>query len=594
MYKAIKNTKLTCGMHKQRYDLNRAYIMSLKTENLLQNHYGEAGLWNPWWEHECSDCHGGWESPASAIRGHYLGHWMSAAAKMYFYQNDLEARTKLDFIIDELERCQESNGGEWVHSCPEKYLRWLLDDRSVGVPQYNIHKTMMGLWDSYEFGGSEKALKILLNFTEYFVRFTDGLSEEKIDDILDIETGGMLEIFANVYNITKEDKHYKLMKKYVRRRLFIPLLEGRDALTNMHANTTIPEALGIARVYEVTGEKTYLDMVSAYWDFAVEKRGYYATGSANSGEIWCPPDDFASRFGDRNQEHCNQYNLIRLADFMFRQTGDKKYGDYTERSIYNSIFAQQNQYSGMVAYYLPLKPGGKKEWSTPKNSFWCCVGTLSQAHTNHPAYTAYQNGNEIIVSQYIGSQISSEINGKEVLINISEDGQGGDTNRLKTYDPGTVHKPEYIKYNISVKSECDCTLKMRIPWWAKLVTMLSAGGKEIELRQRDGYAVLEIGSGETSINIGFKREISLVKIPGNENLAAFMDGPYVLAMLDAQEIVLPTGLKTEEMLRPLDARNWGSWGDRYLLQLEDKSIPVMRLCDITDEVYTVYARVGNN
>ena len=52
------------------------------------------------------------------------------------------------------------------------------------------------------------------------------------------------------------------MDRYYRRRLFEPLLEGKDVLTNMHANTTIPEVLGCARAYEVTGEEKWLTIVN--------------------------------------------------------------------------------------------------------------------------------------------------------------------------------------------------------------------------------------------------------------------------------------------------------------------------------------------
>src|SRR6185437_12423016 len=49
------------GILRQRADLNRAYMLSLKSENLLQNHYMEAGLWGP--RLQPNGCHWGWESP---------------------------------------------------------------------------------------------------------------------------------------------------------------------------------------------------------------------------------------------------------------------------------------------------------------------------------------------------------------------------------------------------------------------------------------------------------------------------------------------------------------------------------------------------
>ena len=54
-------------------------------------------------------------------------------------------------------------------------------------------------------------------------------------------------------------------------------------LTNMHANTTIPEIHGAARAWEVTGEERWRRIVEAYWRCAVIDRGYYCTGGQTNG-----------------------------------------------------------------------------------------------------------------------------------------------------------------------------------------------------------------------------------------------------------------------------------------------------------------------
>jgi len=100
--------------------------------------------------------------------------------------------------------------------------------------------------------------------------------------------------------------------------LFEPLLAGADVLTNMHANTTIPEILGAARAWEVTGDDRWRAIVEAYWRQAVTARGYFATGGQTCGEIWTPPHEQAARLGDKNQEHCTVYNMMLLADRLLR------------------------------------------------------------------------------------------------------------------------------------------------------------------------------------------------------------------------------------------------------------------------------------
>src|SRR5690625_464814 len=85
----------------------------------------------------------------------------------------------------------------------------------------------------------------------------------------------------------------------------------------MHANTTIPEVVGCERAFEVTGDKIWLEIVGSYWTCAVEERGVLATGGNTSGEVWMTKMKCKARLGDKNQEHCTVYNMIRLADCLF-------------------------------------------------------------------------------------------------------------------------------------------------------------------------------------------------------------------------------------------------------------------------------------
>ncbi len=88
----------------------------------------------------------------------------------------------------------------------------------------------------------------------------------------------MLELWADLFAVTKDEEHLELMNRYYRRRLFDPLLAGEDILTNHHANMTIPEAHGAARAWEVTGEQRWRDIAEAYWDCAVTRRDQFCTG----------------------------------------------------------------------------------------------------------------------------------------------------------------------------------------------------------------------------------------------------------------------------------------------------------------------------
>ena len=71
--------------------------------------------------------------------------------------------------------------------------------KQVWAPHYTIHKVFMGLLDMYEYAGNEIALEIAENFAGLVLRdWTGRFSREEMNDILDFETGGMLEIWVEL------------------------------------------------------------------------------------------------------------------------------------------------------------------------------------------------------------------------------------------------------------------------------------------------------------------------------------------------------------------------------------------------------------
>ena len=343
-----KKVSLLQSDFNDRFNVNREYVVSLKNDNLLQNYYIEAGLKS--WSSKPEGIHWGWESPECQLRGHFLGHWLSAASKIFDQTGDDEIKGKADRIISELYRCQKENGGKWAGSIPQKYFDWIASGKRVWAPHYTVHKTFMGLVDMYKYSQNSKSLDIADRWADWFHEWSGNYTRQQMDDILDFETGGMLEIWADLYGITGKQKYIELMERYDRPRLFEKLLANEDPLTNKHANTTIPEIHGAARAWEVTQDSRYRKIVEAYWNQSVLERGYFCTGGQTNAEVWSPKHTLGTRLSPTNQEHCVVYNMIRLADYLFRWTGDVNYLDYIERNIYNGIFAQQNPYTGMVIY----------------------------------------------------------------------------------------------------------------------------------------------------------------------------------------------------------------------------------------------------
>lgn len=598
--------KLLNGTLKRKTELNRTYIMGLKNENLLRNYYIEAGLWSD--SDKLTDIHWGWESPTSQLRGHFLGHWLSAAARIYATSGDMEVKGKADYIVSELARCQQENGGEWVGSIPEKYLEWTARGKDVWAPQYTIHKTFMGLIEMYQLTANKQALQIAVNWAKWFYRWTGQFSREKLDDILDYETGGMLEIWAELFEITGDGEYFELLNRYYRRRLFDPLLEGKDVLTNMHANTTIPEILGAARAFEVTHDNRWKNIVEAYWNLAVEERGTYCTGGQTCGEIWTPPGKLSSRLGGKNQEHCTVYNMMRLSEFLFRWTGDIKYADYWERNLYNGILAQgywEGSYThgvkpevsdkGLISYFLPLQGGAKKAWGSETGHFWCCHGSLVQANAAHNSGIYYMDGEIVTLCQYIPSEINFEIKGCSVKITQDIDKLASSVQNGYHTNAEVKSRPDRIVAEIRIESEkvVDFTLKIRLPWWLKSPAVITINSEVQNIESKpSSYVSISRNWGKDTLRIELPKGLTVCPLPDAPDTVAFMDGPVVLAGLCSEDRIL-YGDKSvpETILIPDNEREWGNWKNGYRTHNQEKGLRFIPLNEVGYEAYTVYFQI---
>jgi uncharacterized protein len=594
------SVKLLPGLFQQRYDLNRKYMLALKTENLLQNYYQEAGLWNPPF---CpGNIHWGWESPTCQLRGHFLGHWLSAAAHIAANTGDQEVKGKADYIISELARCQRENGGEWVGSIPEKYLEWIARGKPAWAPHYTLHKTLMGLWDMYAVGNNPEALEIVLRWAHWFHRWSGQFSREQMDNILDIETGGMLEVWANLFGVTGESEHADLMRRYARRRFFDALIAGRDVLTNMHMNTTIPEVQGAARAWEVTGEPHWRKVVEAYWRSGVTERGSYITGGQSNGEGWSPPQELSSRLGLRTQEHCTVFNMMRLANYLLRWKDDPYYADYWERNLWNGILAQQHPDTGMVAYFLPLYAGAEKEWGSPTEDFWCCHGSLVQAHSIYADHIWFEQTGGLTLSQYIPCELAWIHNAQSIHIRLIQD--------LQLQSP---HRPNSLAYSLHVQSDTpqEFSLRLRLPWWLSGEARLTLNGEPLQgYSAASGYMEITRPWADDTLHILLPKSLVVVPLPDDPETFGLMDGPVVLAGLNpgrqpsgkshrpgthASDTHLISGIslkgdlsRPETVLIPDNEREWEYWRGDYRTHGQSQDFRLIPLYEVRDEVFTVY------
>lgn len=588
------SVKILPGVFRERMDVNRQYLLELDTNCLLQNFYLEAGIILPGLQvvdnPETANLHWGWEAPTCQLRGHFLGHWISAAAKLIAADGEPELRVKLDKIVSELARCQELNGGEWVGSIPEKYFTRLIKNQYIWSPQYVMHKTIVGLSDAYIYAGNTQALDILSHLSDWYITWTEKAAETNPHAVYAGEEAGMLEVWAQLYQLTKDEKYLTLAKRYADAGLFRKLKEGKDSLTNCHANASIPFTHGAAKMYEITGDSDWLEVIKLFWKAAVTDRGMFSTTGMNAGEFWVPPHMQGHFLGSSDQEFCTVYNMVRTASYLLKYTGEARYADYIERALYNGFLAQQNAQTGMPAYFLPLGAGSRKKWGTKTRDFWCCHGTMVQAQTLYPELVWFTDGDKITAAQYIPSEFTAEMNGANVTVS--------QTTGMKYYndqaffdekDDGQMSR-WLLKFSVKCDKPVRFTLSLRVPEWAKGVE-LEVNGKNTAAPVKDGWLDITADWQNDSVQVFFPSELRAETLPDMPELMSVVDGPIVLAGITGSDCGITGADKLNEQFMPQMEHTYGTFPWRqnsWRTRNQPQSVMFRPLYEVTDEEYTVY------
>jgi uncharacterized protein len=517
----LQDVRITDGPFKNAQDVDLKYILDMEPDRLLAPYLIDAGF--PTKE----DRYGNWES--IGLDGHIAGHYLSALAMLYASTDNPELKTRLDYMLSELERCQNKNGNGYVGGIPQGKIFWErinkgdIDGSGFGlnntwVPLYNIHKLFAGLIDTYHITNSEKAKTIVVKLGDWFIDLIAPLSDEQIQNILRTEHGGINESFADLYIITKDDKYLETAKKLTHKNFLNPLLQKEDKLTGMHANTQIPKVLGFEKIAELTNNQKLSDAVKYFWNNVSQTRSV-AFGGNSVSEHFNPVNDFSGMIkSNEGPETCNSYNMLRLSKALFINNNDASYLDFYERTLYNHILSSQHPEKGGFVYFTPIRPNHYRVYSQPETSMWCCVGSGLENHTKYGELVYSHNNTDVFVNLFI----PSTLNWKEKGIELTQ-------NTKFPYE----NQSEII---LKLKKKQTFSLNIRQPKWAENFEILVNG--KVQKIQENPSSYISINrtwkSGD-NITIRFKTSTHLENLPDGSNWVAYVDGPIVLAAKTSTE-----------------------------------------------------------
>ncbi|HSD06737.1 glycoside hydrolase family 127 protein [Flavobacterium sp.] len=517
----LKDVRLKDGPFKNAQDVDFKYIMDLNPDKLLAPYLLDAGI------PPKSNRYGNWES--IGLDGHIAGHYLSALSMMYAATGKIELKNRLDYMLSELENCQQKNGNGYVGGIPQGKVFWDrihngdIDGSSFGlnntwVPIYNIHKLFAGLNDAYRYTGSEKAKTILIKLGDWFIVLIRPLSDEQIEKILKTEHGGINESFADLYTITKNKKYLETAERLSHKAFLNPLLKKEDKLTGLHANTQIPKVIGFEKIATLSGNKEWSSAVDFFWDNVTQKRTV-AFGGNSVSEHFNPTNDFSGMLkSNEGPETCNSYNMERLSKALFLHKNDVKYIDFYERTLYNHILSSQHLVKGGFVYFTPIRPNHYRVYSQPQTSMWCCVGSGLENHTKYGELIYTHLDDALFVNLFI----PSVLNWKEKEMVLEQ------TTKFP-YENNS-------QFVLKLKKPQTFALNIRYPKWAENFEILLNGKvQKIELTP-SGYSTISRKWKDGDVlTIQFKTATHLENLPDGSNWSAFVNGPIVLAAKTSTE-----------------------------------------------------------
>ncbi len=496
-------------------DMN--YILELDVDRLLAPYLREAGLTPK------AESYGNWEN--TGLDGHIGGHYLTALSLMYASTGDVRMKERMDYMISELKKCQDSYGDGYLAGIPGGHDMWKeiaegkIEAGSFSlnkkwVPLYNIHKIYAGLRDAYLYGGSEVAKDMLIKLSDWAIQLVSQLSEEQIQDMLRSEHGGLNEVFADVAEITGDSKYLHLARQFSDLSILNPLLNQEDKLTGLHANTQIPKVIGYKRVADVENDKSWSDAAKFFWENVVTKRSV-CIGGNSVREHFHPIDDYSSMLdSEQGPETCNTYNMLKLTKLLFLSDPQGKYMDYYERALYNHILSTQNPDKGGFVYFTPMRPGHYRVYSQPQTSFWCCVGSGLENHAKYGEMIYAHQGDDLLVNLFI----PSKLNWKEKNIEIIQQSD---------FPEGDI-----VSLTINPQGKTDFNLKVRYPQWVNrgdLKVELNGESSDFKIEENGYISVNREWNKGDVVKVFLPMHIAMEQIPDHEHFFSFKYGPIVLA-----------------------------------------------------------------
>jgi DUF1680 family protein len=476
---------------------------------------------------------------------------------------DPKLEVLLDSLISIIKTGQEKDGylttwrtinpakppADWVKV--DKGVRW--EYMNMSHEEYNAGHMYEAAAVHFKATGKRNFLDIALKNADLFVK-TFGEDNGQILAVPGhqiIETG-----LVKLYEITGKDDYLKLAKFFLDHRGdpnkkenygeysqdHKPVIQQDEVVG--HAVRAVYMYAGMTDIAAIYKDKSYREAVDKLWNNMVEKKIYVTggIGAKHDGEAF--GENYELPNLTAYNETCAAIGSIYWNNRLFNITGNVKYNDLLERTMYNAVISGISLKGTEFFYPNPLESDGKYKFNMGActRSGWfdcsCCPTNLIRFIPAIPGLIYAQEKETLFVNLYMSN------NADITLAN----------HKLKISQKTNYPWDGKVKLNVDPEKSAVFTVKLRVPGWARnevipgglysykdkstTLPTLIINGKKQDLKIIDGYFVInrkwdKSDKVELNFPMSIREVVSNDKIVGNKNKITLERGPLVYAVEEA-------------------------------------------------------------
>ena len=265
---------------------------------------------------------------------------------------------------------------------------------------------------------------------------------------------------VKLYNVTGDKKYLDLAKFFLDVRgqngtndrtydqSHLPVIEQDEAVG--HSVRAVYMYTAMADIAALTGSKEYVNAMKTLWEDIVYTKLYITGGIGAAGGH----EGFGAKYELPNAsaycETCAAVANVFWNHRLFLMEGEAKYMDVLERSLYNNVLSGVSMSGDHFFYPNPLESRfghERQEWF----GCACCPSNICRFMPSMSGYIYASNDQEVYVNLYISSETNIE--------------QGNNTINIQQQSEMPWNGKTVVTVN--QKKQENFTLKLRVPGWAR-------------------------------------------------------------------------------------------------------------------------------